>query len=204
MKDFEIQIRVIEEAGHLSAMTGISFNKDQELSVMPPVARKLAPLDFGHNKFLEQIMVWVIVRAPRYWWQEADTFRLSSKSSQSTMHTILKNELTPGNFECRDIDLSTVQGLNEILVAKDLVRLKRFLPEGFMQKRMWMVSYKTLRNIIIQRRHHRLPHWQEFIRQVLAQVKNPELLPSLEENADFREMLNQEHYLGQLTEGNLL
>ena len=178
--NFELDVKVIEEAGFNSAMIGISFNKDQTLLNMPRVAGKLAPKDFGHNKFLEQIIIWMVVRAPRYVWQEMDTFRLSSKSSQSTMHTILKNELQPNNFECEDIDADYLTKLNEILNLGDLVKLKRMLTEGFMQKRMWMMSYKTLRNLIIQRRKHRLPHWQEFIKSVLSQVKNSELLPGLE------------------------
>jgi len=178
---YEISAAVIEEAGFDSAMTGISFNKDQPIENMPLVAKKLAPKDFGHNKFLEQIMLWIVVQAPRYWWQEADTFRLSSKSSQSTMHTILNNELTKENFECGDIIGIEIRFLNDLLMQGKLVELKRKLPEGFLQKRMWMVSYKTLRNIIIQRRNHRLPHWRKFIANILAQVKHPELLPSLTE-----------------------
>jgi len=175
----EIQVKVNEEAGYKSAMLGISFNKDKNVENMQNVAQKLAPLDFGHNKFLEQIIVWIVVRAPRYWWQEADTFRLSSKSSQSTMHTILKNKLTYENFECQEVDDYYLEHLNLLLKAKELVMLKRALPEGFMQQRMWMMSYKTLRNIIIQRRNHRLPHWQTFIEIVLSQIEHPEFLPSL-------------------------
>jgi hypothetical protein len=178
-EEHEIQIEVIEEAGYKSAMLGLSFNKDQDPNNMPIVASKLAPLDLGHNKFMEQIMVWMTVRAPRYWWQEADTFRLSSKSSQSTMHTILKNELTPMHFECDDIEGVDMLYLNALLSQKELVKLKRKLPEGFMQKRMWMMSYKTIRNIILQRRYHKMPHWQTWITAILSQVQHPELLPKL-------------------------
>lgn len=178
--NYELSVSVIEEAGYRSALYGISLNKNQDEIKMPEVALKLSPHDYGHNKFLEQIMVWMVVNAPRYWWQEADTFRLSSKSSQSTMHTILKNVLTAENFECQDIDCIDMEYLNNLLSMKALVTLKRKLPEGFMQKRMWMMSYKTLRNIIIQRRHHLLPHWKHFISTILTEVQHPELLPTLE------------------------
>lgn len=174
---FEISVEVIEEAGFMAAMKGISFNKDQPIENMPKVTEKLAFKDFGHNKFLEQIVVWIEVRAPRYWWQEADTYRLASKSSQSTMHTILKNKLTSDNFECGNTIGIDLRYLNDLLEQSKLVDLKMKLPEGFMQKRMWMVSYKTLRNIIIQRRNHRLPHWHRFIEEVLGQIRHPELLP---------------------------
>ncbi len=176
---FEIQVEIIEEAGYNSAMLGISFNKDQPVKNMPNVANKLAPLDLGHNKFLEQTIVWMVVRAPRYLWQEMDTFRLSSKSSQSTMHTILNDKLLESNFECERIDSSYLNKLNETLESKDLLELKQDLPESFMQKRMWMMSYKTLRNLILQRRNHRLPHWKVFIETILNNIEHPELLPPL-------------------------
>ena len=41
------------------------------------------------------------------------------------------------------------------------------------------MNYKTLRNIILQRRSHRLPHWKDFIRQTLDLVEHPDLLPGL-------------------------
>jgi hypothetical protein len=179
--EHEITVKLLEEAGYHAAMYGISLNKDQPLRNMPKVSEKLAFADFGHNKFLEQIMIWMSVRAPRYWWQEADTFRLSSKSSQSTMHTILENTLTKGNFECQDIQGIDLDYLNTLLTTKQLVHLKRKLPEGFMQTRMWMMSYKTLRNVIIQRRYHLLPHWPCWIGSILEQVNHPELLPKLKE-----------------------
>lgn len=180
----EIDVGILCEEGYAPALIGLSYNKNQTFEKMKDVAVKLSDKDGGHNKFLEQIIVWMSVRAPRYWWQEADTFRLSSKSSQSTMHTILKNELTMDNFECKDIDGIDLKYLNTLLNNKELVKLKRKLPEGFMQQRMWMMSYKTLRNIILQRRNHRLPHWKEFISKVLSQVNHPELLPKLEGNEE--------------------
>ncbi len=181
-EDFEIGVKVLEESGYLSAMHGLSFNKNQPDENMPKVAEKLASLDKGHNKYLEQMIIWLEVRAPRYWWQEADTFRLSSKSSQSTMHTILKNKLTYQNFECLDIECMDLECLNYLLREKKLIELKRKLREGFMQKRMWMMSYKTLRNIILQRRNHILPHWHKFIAEVLGQVRHSELLPEAKGN----------------------
>jgi len=61
--------------------------------------KKLYNKDGGHNKFLEMIYVWLDVIAPRYWWQEADTYRISTKQSASTMHTLHKEEFTQNNFQ---------------------------------------------------------------------------------------------------------
>ncbi len=185
-----LQVRKMDEAGYHAALRGLSYNKKQSVEDMPDVAAKLAFKDGGHNKFLESIIVWLEVLAPRYVWQEMDTFRLSTKQSESTMHTLMK-ELTEAkasaesmdlfiyqNFEPGSIVPEQTEALLDAVEREDLSAVKRLNPEGFIQKRMWCMSYKTLRNIIIQRRNHRLPHWQMFIKQVLEQVEHPELLPS--------------------------
>jgi len=184
---FVLQAEVIEEAGYDSALHGLSFNKKQEKD-MCPVALKLCSKDGGHNKFLESIVVWIEVTAPRYWWQEADTFRLSTKQSESTMHTLV-DELKSGDFttvagyfESECLSYANFVLLKEtvenrvITESQRLVMIKRNLPEGFLQKRLWCMNYKCLRNIIMQRKTHRLPHWQSFINQVMGSLKNPELL----------------------------
>ena len=160
---------------------------------MPVVAEKLAGLDGGHNKFLESMVVWLDVTAPRYWWQEADTFRLSTKQSESTMHTLTQELLAvdmndaasveafiAANFEPNSCSPDTLKWIYQAAEQKDIIEIKKKLPEGFLQTRLWCMSYKTLRNIILQRRTHRLPHWKEFIRQTLALLDHPELLPGLE------------------------
>jgi hypothetical protein len=89
--------------------------------------------------------VYAEIEAPRYWWQEADTYRIGSErlSSASTMH---------------------IQGKG--LSTEELVAMKDALPEGTMQKRVQMFSYQTLRRIYFQRRDHRLPHWHSFCRWI--------------------------------------
>lgn len=192
-----MQVKKVDEAGYQAALMGLAHNKKKPPEQMAAVAQKLAFCDGGHNKFLESIIVWLDVRAPRYWWQEADTFRLSTKQSESTMHTLQKELLSidiedaaaiqrflDENFETGSCAPETLKAIYRAAKADDLLAVKRQLPEGFLQTRMWCMSYKTLRNIILQRRHHRLPHWQEFIRQTLQQADHPELLPGLERKQD--------------------
>jgi hypothetical protein len=83
------------------------------------------------------------------------------------------------NFEDGSCSYETLGWIYQAAKMGDLIAVKKRLPEGFLQTRMWCMNYKTLRNIILQRRTHRLPHWKEFIRQTLEQVENPELLPEL-------------------------
>ena len=94
-----------------------------------------------HAKVVRGIVAYVEINAPRYMWQELDTYRIGREtlSSESTMHMQGK-------------------GLSE----EELVKMKNELPEGTMQKRIVMLSYQTLRRIYKQRRKHRLPHWREF------------------------------------------
>lgn len=98
-----------------------------------------------HSKVLRGVMVWFEVNAPRYYHLEMDTYRIGAErlGSESTMH---------------------IQGHG--LSTEELVRMKAALPEGTMQKRIWMVSYQTLRRIYFQRRNHRLPQWQEFCKWI--------------------------------------
>ncbi len=192
MSDIYMSVKKIQEAGYKPALVGLAHNKKQSPEKMSIVAEKLADKDGGHNKFLESLVVWLDVRAPRYFWQEADTFRLSTKQSESTMHTLTGELLTidisdgksvarflQENFETDSCSTETLRWIYDAANTGDLVAVKKRLPEGFLQARMWCMNYKTLRNIILQRRTHRLPHWKEFIRQTLEQVEHPELLPEL-------------------------
>jgi hypothetical protein len=193
MESFYIYVEKVDEAGYAAALRGLAHNKKQETEKMTVVAQRLAGLDGGHNKFLESMIVWLDVRAPRYWWQEADTFRISTKQSESTMHTLTAELLEidmddpksvetfiAENFEPESCSPDTLKWIHGAAQQKDIIEIKKKLPEGFLQTRLWCMSYKTLRNIILQRRAHRLPHWKEFIRQTLALIEHPELLPSLE------------------------
>lgn len=94
-----------------------------------------------HAKVLRGVMIWCEINAPRYMWQEFDTYRVGAErlSSESTMH-----------IEGR--------GMSE----DELIEFKEHLEEAHMQKRVWMFSYQTLRRIYHQRHDHRLPQWRKF------------------------------------------
>lgn len=122
--------------GTLCLHDRISINgKDEDL------LRSLIKRGDEHAKVVRGIVAYVEINAPRFMWQEIDTYRIGSETlaSESTMHIQGK-------------------GLNE----EELVEMKNELKEGTMQKRIVMLSYQTLRRIYKQRRNHRLPHWREF------------------------------------------
>lgn len=94
-----------------------------------------------HSKAIRGLIVYAEINAPRYFWQEMDTYRIGSErlSSESTMH---------------------IQGKG--LTTEELVKMKDELKEGTMQKRVQYFSYQTLRRLYKQRHKHRLPHWHMF------------------------------------------
>ncbi len=94
-----------------------------------------------HAKVVRGITLGCTITAPRYWWQEMDTYRIGHErlSSESTMH-------------------SEAHGLS----GKELQDFKSNIKEGLEQTRIDMFSYQTLRRIYFQRRLHRLPEWKEF------------------------------------------
>lgn len=64
---------------------------------------------------------------------------------------------------------NVIQTINELASLYEetddfeyVIRIKEILPSSFMQKRIQMFSYQTLRRIYFQRRNHRLPMWHDF------------------------------------------
>jgi len=170
-----MKIEILKESGYNEAITGLSLSYGTTFERSEEISKKLYNKDGGHNKFLEMIYVWLDVIAPRYWWQEADTYRISTKQSASTMHTLHKEEFTQNNFQY-SIQPEYLNYLNKRrydLISKkiSLEGLKNDLPEGFLQKRIWCISYKTLRNIISQRKNHKLKGWEYFCEYVLSNTK---------------------------------
>lgn len=126
-----------------------------------------------HRKFLRHIMVWVDFTLPRYVWTELDTYKVATvRNSCSTMHKLGHIDLTQDNFEqpIPDIMLDELNETGALFrIAKDdkdmklagelRRKYKNLLPEGFLQKSTYMMSYETALSMYFQRRNHRLPEW---------------------------------------------
>ena len=174
-----MRVKIISENGYSTALRGLSLNRNQPIDNMMGLSIKLAPKDGGHNKFLESICVWIEITAPRYYYQQLDQYRIGKSSqSESTMNTIMKRQLTQNDFE-RPIYNRTLSRLNTLIKVKDFDQLKIELPEGFLQRRIISTNYKTLRNIISQRKNHRLSEWKTFCSEILNQIEHPEFFEDL-------------------------
>lgn len=191
-----MQFRILEVAGLVPSLLGMRFPHDSKNDTTCRIfnsttgnitydveigekdlrlAKSLIEKGTDHAKFLRQIQVWVNVEAPRYFWQEADTYKFGTKNSQSTMHRLFtKNPITLEQFEYDVKDEAYMKAcityLNslreEYLETKDynlVLRAKKILPEGYLQMRLWNTNYAELMNIYKQRKGHKLPEWSEFI-----------------------------------------
>lgn len=170
-------VQVLHEAGYFPAMLGLSLSYNQDPGKMPHVADRLKFKGNGHNKFLESIAVWIDIDAPRYWWQQFDTYRCGmTKQSESTMHTILRSELTLDNFEANQFDPDFLEYLNKLRELKLFDELKKYLPESFLQRRVCCTNYRTLQTMKIQRETHKLEEWTLFLKELKDQLEYPELI----------------------------
>lgn len=157
-----MNITILQETGYEHALLALSLSHNAPLERMSDVAKKLGTKDGGHNKFLEMMQIWLDITAPRYWWQQFDTYRIGiTKDSESTMHTIMKRPLSQADFQY-EIYPDTLDHLNALIEAGDFDQLKNDLPEGFLQRRIVNTNYKTIRNIINQRQYHKLSEWTFF------------------------------------------
>jgi hypothetical protein len=146
-------------------------------------AQANAHRDGGHNKLLEHIIVWLSVTATFEWWKQFDTYRIGmSKQSSSTMHTLDSVPITSAHFDIRAEEFDT-RGDHQLYVDylkmlnRQQSRLKsKALPQGYMQEREVVTSYKVIRHIIKQRYNHKLPEWISFIEQVVDQIEYPAYL----------------------------
>lgn len=171
-------VTILNESGYKEALLGLSLSYQRPLDEMPKVVYRLLrhPNDSGHLKFLESIVVWLDIDAPRYWWQQFDTYRIgTTKQSESTMHTIMNRRLEQSDF-VYDIPEPLLELLNKLIDEKDFGAVKLCLPEGFMQRRMVCLNYKVLCHMYNQRKNHRLPEWEDFFSQLQGGLEYPELV----------------------------
>lgn len=154
------------------------------------LAHRMIKAGSSDRKFLRQIFVSVNITAPIYWYKEFDTYKIGTvANSTSTMHKLSSTPIELNCFEMGDFnnlrvyneepynyDSFTIDIWNNIIDACETLRqrynetkdqrywkeLIRILPQGWMQTRTWTANYQILRNMYVQRRHHRLIQWEHF------------------------------------------
>jgi len=191
-----MEITIISEHGLTEALYGMSLSfKDRSIPKhewwtperyerMLNVAKANANRGMGHNKFRRQMVLWVDIEAPRYWWSELDTYKVGTVAqSESTMHTLSRRDMNFGDCEGDDTPLKAMAidvfnlARADVVFKDDINTLKKFVPDSYLQRRLVTLNYEVLAAIINQREGHRLKEWTTFIDSIYLQVKYPEFLP---------------------------
>lgn len=177
-------IRPSLEAMRYAFKSGNKSNVHSDLQL----ALKLNKAGNPHNKILREMVAWIMIKAPLYWWKQADTYRMGfEKNSESTMHTITKFPFTAKDFgwsegdvidfvwheaeSVKQIILDTLNKLRDLWINESDPEQKRkywddlmdILPQSYLQTRMCMISYATLQKMWEERRGHKLREWQQFL-----------------------------------------
>lgn len=188
-----MRVRLMKEFGYEEALFGIGLSygkvsgyatpeeaqQHDEWSRLCELAPTLALYGAGgHDKFLRQIGVVLDITAPLYWWKQMDTYKVGTVAqSESTMHTLLKNPITNDCFESGKVPDFYINFLEDLRQDGDFVKLNAWLPQSWLQRRIWTGNYAVLKNIVSQRENHKLPEWKFFFDALLPALGHPELLP---------------------------
>ena len=128
----------------------------------------------GHDNFLKGIIVQFDVSAPLYWWKQAQRYHwFDFISSQSTMHCLLKFDITNQCVtETNKKILKIVEQVkSEYLAIPDELKEEKIkkwrelvasTPCGFVLGASMTTNYQQLKTMYMQRRYHKLKEWHEF------------------------------------------
>lgn len=134
------------------------------------LAQKLIRAGSEHRKFMRQIIVWVDITAPLYWWKEFDTYKVgTTANSTSTMHKLSTTPITKECFEHPELIWDCIvemcekqrQKYLETKDKKDWKTLIVNLPESWLQRRTVTMNYENIYSMIKQRENHKLTEWSE-------------------------------------------
>jgi hypothetical protein len=169
-KQFEDRTRLKTNLKFIGAVPELPSIGPKDLELL----LKLVKNGDEHAKVLRTITVLFDMTAPRYILLEVDTYKVGTvRNSCSTMHKLGKRDLTPEDFAATDDSeeyeylLDTITYMNALgrihRETKDyriVKRLKRILPEGFLQRSGFCTNYAVLLRMFFQRKNHRLDEWR--------------------------------------------
>lgn len=163
------------------------------------LAVRLRKAGSDHRKFLRQIFVSVDITAPLYWWEEYDTYKVSTvANSTSTMHKIHSKPFSMDDFSTDHLTADSLAFMETVVEKLEQVRLKymetksredwydliQLLPSSYNQMRTCSFNYETLVNIYYARKNHKLAEWHEFCDWIETLPYGKELIICREETAE--------------------
>ena len=186
-----MRVEIYQEAGYEHAARAVRLSRrsqgqsDSTGAVLGPADRelfkKLLSADDTvdgqpHSVGLRQVVFWIGVKAPLYWWKQMDRYVVGKdQASDSTMYNLMNEPLAMSDF-AEGVNIATVFLVNHYVEAGDFARANANLPISYLQERSLMISLPPLRRIISQRKNHKLPEWRFFVEEILNQAMYPDLL----------------------------
>ena len=142
--------------------------------------KQLAGAGASHAKYRRYINVTVDITAPLYWWKEFDTYKVGTvANSESTMHTVMRDEFYIEDFSNEHLDDEALVTLSRLVYKLNCWRLEyittehpeirkriwykiiQLLPSSFNQRRTVQLNYEVLAHIWKDRKNHKLDEWRE-------------------------------------------
>lgn len=159
-------------------MSGDEWSIDPGFIIGPKDKELLTMLARGgsvHAKYRRQIVVWVDITAPLYWWKEFDTYKVGTVSdSCSTMHKIHSLDLVLEDFSYEHLKpeeldnlvctIAMINANRRIFISEgdkdNWWQLIQLLPSSYNQMRTIMLNYEVLAAMYRDRRFHKLDEWR--------------------------------------------
>ena len=156
--------------------------------------KQLANAGPSHAKYRRYINVTVDITAPLYWWKEFDTYKIGTvANSESTMHTVMRDEFYIEDFSNEHLDDEALMTLSRLVYKLNCWRLEyittehpeirkriwykiiQLLPSSFNQRRTVQLNYEVLAHIWKDRKNHKLDEWREgFCKEFIQTLPYPE------------------------------
>lgn len=157
------------------------------------LCKRLIKAGNEHRKFVRQICVSMDITAPEYFWKEWATYKIGTiENSTSTMHTLMKRNLTIDDFEwdsnndsrnlkdiirminnLRLVYIETKNKDYQKLIWREIIQL---LPMSYLYTRTVSLNYENLISMYKQRKTHKLIEWRNLFFDVLGTIPYPEFI----------------------------
>ena len=188
VKIYDLEESIIASGYPMRTKAGMREVEEKDINRGEKLVRATLGGNTAHHQFLTGIRVNFDLTFTNKAWVEAERYRfLEFVSSQSTMHRITKFNLDNQYIKYVDprvikIMQELVDAYNENPTPENYLKVLYTNPAGFKITARMTTNYRSLRNIYIQRKNHRLPEWRAFCKWI-------ETLPFAEE---FLTNINQE------------
>jgi hypothetical protein len=170
-------VRLSRQSVLLSDTIANILGEDDEILFNRLVKADEGEVGQPHTAGLQQIVYWLGINAPLYWWKQMDRYTVGfTQASASTMHNLMSRHLEQEDFEIIIPD-NYLTYLNSLIDDGEFYTVNGLLPQSYLQERSVMMSLPTIIRVLSQRKNHKLREWNFFISEIKKQTEYPQLLP---------------------------